>query len=110
MITKTLKVSFFVIALASFSYAGAQETIEVSEDKSRKMFKHLDMNEDGKITLEEFKTMRVKSPSKVAQVEKRFVSMDTNKDGTVDKAEFRIFFEGSRKAKQKKQEIKVKKG
>lgn len=112
MITKTLKSGFFIIAIASFSFASAQEVGEVIEDNSRKMFKHLDMDEDGKITLQEFKTRRVKAPSKAEQVEKRFVSMDTDENGYVDKAEFRAFFEGRSKAKKKVKEekSKIKKG
>ncbi|WP_400080608.1 EF-hand domain-containing protein [Winogradskyella sp. R77965] len=101
MITKTLKAGFFIIAIVSFSFAGAQEVVQAEKDTSKKMFKHLDINKDGKITLEEFKTKRIKDPSKTAQVEKRFASMDKNEDGHVDKAEFKVFFMGISEAKQK---------
>lgn len=96
MITKTLKAGFFIIAIGSFSFVGAQDTLSANkEDTSKKMFKHLDINEDNKITLEEFKKMRIKDPAKAAQVEKRFARMDTNNNGSVDKAEFRAFYEGT---------------
>ncbi|WP_299124092.1 EF-hand domain-containing protein [uncultured Winogradskyella sp.] len=112
MISKTLKASIFIIAVASFSFAGAQEKLEVKKDKSEKMFKHLDANADDIITLEEFKAKRMKDPSKETQVEKRFASMDTDKNGTVDKAEFKVFFETPRSLKQTKkaEKVKVKKG
>ena len=102
MITKTLKAIIFIFTVASFSLVGAQETVDVTEDKSKKMFNHLDMNADDTITLEEFKKMRVKDPSKADQVEKRFTSMDTDKNGTVDRVEFKAFMERPREAKQKK--------
>ena len=110
MITKTLKTSIFIIAVASFSFSGAQETVISEEDTSKKMFKHLDMNDDGKITLEEFKKKRIKDPAKEAQVIERFKTIDTDENGSVDKAEFRAFFEGKKKSKLKAQKIKEKKG
>ncbi len=84
MITKTLKVGFFIFAFASFSFVGAQENTEVTKDKSERMFKHLDANDDGKITLEEFKTKTMKDISKEAQVKARYETMDVDANGLVE--------------------------
>jgi Ca2+-binding EF-hand superfamily protein len=114
MITKTLKSSFFIVAIASFSFASAQEKLEAKTDKSAKMFAHLDENADKIITLEEYKSKTMKHPSKEAQVEARFASIDTDENGTIDKAEYRAFFEGTAKPKlkmkKKEKEIKPTKG
>jgi len=115
MITKTLKIGLFVAALASFSFVGAQEQPIQNKVDSSKMFKHLDTDENGSISLSEFKANRMKDPSKVAQVERRFTLMDTDGNGSVDKAELQTFMEqprmNNKKIKQKnKEKSKVKKG
>jgi len=112
MVTKTLKVSIFLIALSSFSFVGAQETIVSEKDTSKKMFAHLDINNDGKITLDEFKKKRIKDPAKEGEVIERYKSIDTDENGSVDRVEFRIFFEGKsqQKSNKKSQQIKEKKG
>lgn len=117
MITKTLKTGLFLIAIASFSFAGAQEKIEPKADqveakkhKSEKMFTHLDANADDVITIEEFLAKRSKDPAKDDQIKKRFESMDMDKNGTLDRIEFQGYFEAERKIKQvrKKETIKKK--
>ena len=108
MITKTLKASIVLIAVASFSFAGAQEKAKAKEDKSAKMFKHLDVNGDNTITLEEYKAKTMKDPSKEELTEKRFVSMDTDKNGSIDRAEFKVAFEKPRALQPQK--IKATKG
>lgn len=101
MITKTLKTGLFFVALASFSLVGAQEKLEVKEDKSAKMFKHLDANADGEITLEEYKAKLLKDDSKTDQIEKRFAKIDTNENGTLDREEFKVAMDAPRGAKKK---------
>ena len=105
MITKTLKASIALVAFASISFAGAQERLEVNEDKSAKMFKHLDVNADEKISLEEYKAQTVKDPSKELRAEKRFAKMDTNEDGFVDRAEYKIAFDAPKSPNQIKKNV-----
>ncbi len=111
MITKTLKISLFVLAVASFSFVGAQEKQEKNKVDYEKIFKGLDADESGSISLEEFKAKRMKAPSKEAQVEKRFTQMDTDESGLVDLAEFKKFLEQPRSQNQKiNQKSEEKKG
>jgi len=110
MITKTLKIGLFMMAMASFSFVGAQEKLEVKETKKgnhERMFKHLDSNADGSITLEEFKAKRMKDASKEAQLEKRFSKMDTDSNGSISNEEFKVAFNKPRGPKQKVKQSKV---
>lgn len=109
MITKTLKTGLFIIAIASFSFASAQEKVEVKKDRSERMFKHLDANADETITYEEFKAKRLKDSSKEDVVKKRFVSIDTDENGTINRAEFKVFFESKQKPKRIENQVRVQK-
>ncbi|WP_179008568.1 EF-hand domain-containing protein [Winogradskyella forsetii] len=108
MITKTLKTGIALIAVASFSFVGAQEKqdikpqlkkdkLEIKKDRSERMFKHLDINADNSITLEEFKEKRVKDPSNEEKTEKQFAEIDTDKNESIDRKEFKIYFESNLK-------------
>lgn len=109
MITKTLKNGIFIIAIASFSFVGAQEKLDVQKDRSARMFKHLDINADEKITYEEYKKKRIKDPSKEDQVKNRFKTIDTDGSKTIDRAEFRAFFESDGKPQKTKNQTKSEK-
>ncbi|WP_178989375.1 EF-hand domain-containing protein [Winogradskyella schleiferi] len=106
MITKTLKTGIVLVAIASFSFIGAQQKqeikqqikndkIELKKDRSERMFKHLDINADNMITLEEFKEKRMKDPSKTEKIEKQFADIDTDKNETIGREEFKIYFESN---------------
>jgi len=111
MITKTLKTGFFIIAMASFTFAGAQEKVEIKKDKSEKMFQHLDANSDNLISLNEFKSQMMKDQSKKELYEKRFIELDTDKNGTLNRDEYKVVFENKRLTKQEEQKkIQKKKG
>jgi len=113
MISNTLKTGIFIIAIASISTIGAQEKFkieskkkELKTDPSERMFKHLDINADNTITLEEFKTKELKDKSKEAQFENQFAEMDTDKNGSLDKTEFKAAFE-MRREKRNPNETKL---
>ena len=102
MIIKTLKVGLFTLAIASFSFVGAQEKKEMKEKNKgnhERMFKHLDADANGSISLEEFKAKRMKDASKESQIEKRFAKMDTDANGSIDSAEFKVAMDKPRGAK-----------
>ncbi|MBU2920155.1 EF-hand domain-containing protein [Winogradskyella psychrotolerans] len=99
MITKTLKIGFFIITIASFSLVSAQEKLNTKKDRSVKMFNYLDTNTDDKINLEEFKVRYEKESTEKITVEKLFASADTDANETLDRAEFKIFYEQTQKPK-----------
>ncbi|WP_405576593.1 EF-hand domain-containing protein [Winogradskyella sp. Asnod2-B02-A] len=107
MITKTLKTGIFIITVASFSFSNAQETVDLKKDNSSKMFNHIDANSDDVITLEEYKTARLKDASKEELVKKRYLSIDTDKNGTLNREEFSVFYNSKQKPKRVKNQIKV---
>tara|TARA_R110002049_G_scaffold58512_3_gene159046 strand:- start:1412 stop:1741 length:330 start_codon:yes stop_codon:yes gene_type:complete len=109
MITKTLKTGFFIIAVASFSFVGAQEKVTTKKHKSEKMFQQLDKNSDNLITLEEFKSLMMKDASKKERYEKRFAELDSDKNGTLDREEYKVAFGDNRKQKSTKK-VEKKKG
>ena len=92
--------TILTIILASAAFAWAAD-----EPKSGKpggahspeeIFKHLDTNKDGKISLEEWKASRLaqKDPEKAAE---NFKHLDTNGDGFISLEEFKN--RGSKKPK-----------
>ena len=97
MITKTLKTRIFIIAVASFSFVGAQEKVADKKHKSEKMFLQLDKNSDNLITLEEFKSLMMKDESKKERYENRFTELDSDKNGTLDREEYKVAFGDNRK-------------
>ena len=101
MKSKTLKISIFIFALASFTLVDAQERKKDKKPNPERMFKHLDADANGSITFEEFKAKRMKNPSKGATVQKRFSIMDADGNGSVNLEEFSKFIQQGT-AKEKK--------
>ncbi|WP_452223600.1 EF-hand domain-containing protein [Lacinutrix chionoecetis] len=99
MKSKTIKIGLFALALCSVTFVTAQEEKQKNPEK---MFAKIDANEDGSISLEEFKEKRMKDASKAEQIEKRFAKMDTNEDGVLDMAEFKAGMNKSKKGKKAK--------
>lgn len=102
MITKTIKSGLVLLAIASFSFASAQDKVEVQNEKAIKSFKSIDTNFDAAISLEEFKAKRMKDVSKEEQIEKRFLKMDKDKNGSLNLEEYTIAFENRKKSVQKR--------
>ena len=72
-----------VVVAASLSTAVMAEGT-APQDEMQEMFKKADANADGKLTLEEFKTMAKIEP------ERKFAVVDANKDGFATLEEIRI--------------------
>ncbi|WP_430466624.1 hypothetical protein [Winogradskyella ouciana] len=89
MISKTLKVGLFVVAIGSMAFCNAQEREGKRKPNPEKIFKKLDSDANGSISLEEFKANRMKDESKVELLEKRFARMDADSSGDLDMVEFK---------------------
>lgn len=118
MVTKTIKAGFLFIATTSLSFLGAQEKqklkqqskndkIEVKQDRSERLFKHLDINADNSITLAEFKEKQMKSSSSNEKTEKQFAIIDTDHNGTIDRKEFKTYYNSNLKPTKTENQIKA---
>ncbi len=88
MISKTLKIGLFVVALCSISFVNAQERNQKKKGNPEETFKKLDADANGSLSLEEFKTKRMKDESKEAMFDKRFKTLDADANGAISLEEF----------------------
>lgn len=96
----TLKLGTLALALFAFTSIEAQEKKKPDPEK---MFKRLDANEDGVITLEEFKSAKRKNEVSDEKLEKNFARMDEDSNGEVTLEEMKASREkGKKKGKGKK--------
>ncbi len=82
----TLKIGTLALALFVFSFADAQEKKKPTPEK---MFKNLDINEDGAISLEEFKGKKNKKGLHPEKLEKVFARIDIDANGSITLEEFK---------------------
>lgn len=95
------KFTVLTVLAAFVAGAFALSTAEAQEKKKKRdpeaVFKRLDKNSDGKLSLEEF-TSRARKEEAKARAEKRFKVLDKNSDGSVSLEEFKA---GAKKKKKK---------
>ena len=94
-------VKLSLITLALFAFSLSTYAQEKKKPNPEKVFKRFDLNEDGAITLEEFKNAKRKNEITEEILEKRFNRMDGDKDGLVTLDELKANFA---KAKKKNKE------
>lgn len=102
MISKSIRTGFFILAITSFSFGGAQEKLKPQNEEAIKSFKTLDTNFDEAISLEEYKTNRKKDESNEDQVKNRFMKMDIDGNGSINLEEYTYIFESSKKTVKKR--------
>ncbi|NRB83528.1 MAG: EF-hand domain-containing protein [Winogradskyella sp.] len=88
MISKTLKVSLVMILLCSISFVNAQERQREKKRNPEELFKSLDTNADGELSLEEFTSKRRREDIKAEAINDRFKSLDNDMNGSVSMEEF----------------------
>lgn len=88
MISKTLKVSLVMILLCSISFVNAQERHRKKKHNPEELFKSLDTNADGELSLEEFTSKRRREDIKAEAINDRFKSLDNDMNGSVSMEEF----------------------
>lgn len=99
MISKTIKLGLFTLALCSVTLVTAQEKKQKNPEKA---FEKMDTDSSASISLEEFKAKRMKDASKEERITKRFEKMDTNADGSLDFEEFKASLDKPKKKKKEK--------
>ncbi|WP_169515998.1 EF-hand domain-containing protein [Gaetbulibacter saemankumensis] len=92
-----------VVLFAGVQLSAAQQN-SGNKRTPEKMFASLDADEDGMVTLEEFKSKKRKNEVPVERLEKMFKRMDANADGTLTLEEYQKAME-----KRKEQAQKMKK-
>lgn len=88
MISKTLKIGLLGIALCSISFVNGQERKGKKKGSPEELFKKLDTDANGTISLDEFKAKPMKEESKEAMLDKRFNALDANANGELTLEEF----------------------
>ena len=83
---KMLKTGTLVLALFAFSLTNAQEK---KKPNAEKKFKKIDKNDDGRISLVEFKNKKAKKEVSEAKKEKRFAKIDADSNGFISLEEFK---------------------
>jgi Ca2+-binding EF-hand superfamily protein len=104
----TLKLGVFALSLFAYSQTASAQDQQKRPDPE-KMFKGLDTNNDGSVTLEEFKNKERKREIPADRLEKMYGMMDADSNGSVtleeyksamDKMKERRMGEGAKKNKQ----------
>jgi Ca2+-binding EF-hand superfamily protein len=99
---KSTNLKLGLIILGIFASVNSISAQEKKQPDPEKMFKGLDANKDGSITLEEFKNKKRKQEVPAEKLEARFTKMDADNDGSVTMEEFKkSLVKGKAKAKKK---------
>ena len=92
MKSTTLKLAVLAFGLFAYSQTASAQDGQKKPDPE-KMFKGLDANKDGVISLEEFKNKKRKNEIPADRLEKMYSRMDADSDGSVTMKEFRMNLE-----------------
>jgi len=88
MISKTFKIGVCVIAICSITFVTAQEGGKKKKGNAKELFKKLDTDANGSLSLEEFEKIRKKDNHREAMFDKRFKTLDADANGNISLEEF----------------------
>ncbi len=88
MISKTLKIGLFVIALCSISFVNGQERKGKEKGNPEEKFKKLDADANGSLSLQEFKAKRMQDESRDARFDEQFKVLDADANDVLSLEEF----------------------
>lgn len=100
-----LKFGIFALALSAMTFANAQEKKKPSPEK---VFKKIDADNNGEISLEEWKNKKMKNETKEEMVEKRFAKMDADGNKSLSMDELKKAMAKMEEQKMKRQAKKAK--
>ena len=89
MISKTLKLSVLIIAICAVSFTEAQERQRKHRPSPEELFQKLDANDDGELSLDEFKDKRQRKEIKEETLNEHFKELDTDSNGSLSQEEFK---------------------
>lgn len=105
-----MKLTSLKLGVLAFSLFAYSQTVSAQDAQKKpdpeKMFKGLDADKDGKISLDEFKNKKRKKEIPAERLEAMYAKMDANSDGSVTMEEYK---EGLAKGKDKLNAMKKKK-
>ncbi|GAA4959652.1 EF-hand domain-containing protein [Algibacter aquimarinus] len=101
MKTSSFKIGILALALFAFSTIQAQEK---KEPNFEKMLKRFDADNNGSISLEEFKSAKRKKEVPAERLEKNYARLDTNNDGALTLAELKENWIKRKEKNKKKQD------
>lgn len=88
MISRTVKVSLCLVALCTITMVNAQERRGKKRANPEALFKTLDTNTDGELSLEEFTSQRQREELKAEAMNDRFKILDSDANGSLSMEEF----------------------
>ncbi|MEP3838970.1 MAG: hypothetical protein ABJM36_15095 [Algibacter sp.] len=78
-----------VLALGLFGFSLSMSAQEKKEPNFEKILKKFDADENGSVSLEEFKNAKRKNEIPAEKLEKQYVKLDADKDGAVTLVELK---------------------